>query len=122
MPDKYIKQQIENIDIKDWNLLINLALEYKVSVAAVLIKFIDNSYGTNKIACFYKNKLIWQYGNSFKYNVNKNDLNGNEILNRYQKKFNCEWVDGEYNYTEEVLVDRGDIKYLLLSVYEDEIY
>ncbi len=122
MPDKYIKQEIENIDIKDWELLIDLALKYKVSVAAILIKFIDNSYGINKIAYFYNNKLIWQYGNNFKYNVNKNQLNGNEVLDKYQRKFNSEWIDGDYNYTDEVLIDKGNIKYLLLSVDIDELY
>lgn len=99
-----------------------MALEYRVSVAAMLIKFIDNSYGINKIACFYNNKLIWQYGNSFKYNVNKNQLNGNEVLDKYQRKFNSEWIGEDYNYTDEVLIDKGNIKYLLLSVDVDELY
>lgn len=120
MPNKFIKEELENIDIQNWKSLIYLAEKYKVSIAAMLIKFIDNSYGITKIACFYNNELFWQYGNNFEYMINKSQLNGDEVQDKYQRKFNSEWIDGDYNYTDEVLINKGNIKYLLLSIVIDD--
>lgn len=120
MPQKYIKTEIENIDIKDWQKLIDLSIKYEVSIAAMLIKYIDNSYGNNKIGCFYNNKLIWQYGNQFNFNIEKITLDKQEKTNLYKKNNNSEWVNGNYEFTEEVLIDKGNIKYLLISIYTSE--
>ena len=120
MPKAFIKKKIENIDIKDWKKLIELSLEYEVSLAAMLIKYIDNSYGKNRIGCFYNNRLIWQYGNQFDFVIEQNILNGQEKMNLYTKNRNSDWIKGNYDFTEEVLIDKGNIKYLLISVYTSE--
>lgn len=120
MPRKYIKNSIENIDVKDWQELVNLSKKYEVSLATMLIKYIDNSYGNNRIGCFYNNRLIWQYGNQFNFEIKKNDLNGQEKMNLYEKNYNSDWIKGDYDFTEEVIIDKGKIKYLLISVYESE--
>ena len=120
MPKKYIKNTIENIDIKDWQRLVDLSQEYEVSLAAMLIKYIDNSYGNNRVGCFYNNKLIWQYGNQFGFEIEKNKLNGQEEMNFYKKNKDSDWIRGNYDFTEEVLIDKGNIKYLLVSVYTED--
>ena len=120
MPKAFTKKKIENIDIKDWKKLIELSLEYEVSLAAMLIKYIDNSYGKNRIGCFYNNRLIWQYGNQFDFVIEQNILNGQEKMNLYTKNRNSDWIKGNYDFTEEVLIDKGNIKYLLISVYTSE--
>ena len=120
MPKIFVKETIENIDIKDWQKLIDLSIEYEVSLAAMLIKYIDNSYGNNRIGCFYNNKLIWQYGNEYDFEIEQHNLKGNERVNSYIKNRRSDWISGYYDYTEEVLIEKGDFKYLLISVLKSE--
>lgn len=119
MPKIFIKNKLEEIDIKDWKKLIDLSMKYQVSIAAILIKYIDNSYGINRIGCYYNNKLIWQYGNNYSFNIEKNILDSEEATNLYTRSNNSEWINGDYEFIDHVLIDKGNIKYLLISVYTD---
>lgn len=97
MPSKFINTELENISLKNFKQLQELARKYQVSLTSLLCRYVDINSETMALLCYENDIQKWQYKvfDDFKY-----DIYNGKILNDepeiYTKDTLKNWIDDEF--------------------------